>query len=354
MKSSRRLSPAAAAVAAASLVFAAVPAHGATTCPRTAPVGVPDVVTLSIENDKVVGTDRNFTNGVRLSWLSAANDVPGWACRVAEAVPFLLDPGGLYHVGFAAGHNIYTPADTSRSDLIVDDRPYAAWLYAGVIFVSDTGPTRDKTRTATLETLEIDLGIVGPSAQGRWVQNEYHRLLGVDAANGWDNQLEDEPGIMIAYERKWRNWRPLSETRFGLLGVDAIPHVSGSLGNVYTYAGLGGVVRLGQGLEDDYGPPRIRPSLPGSAYFRNPGGFSWYIFAGAEGRVVVRDIFLDGNTFRDSHSVDKEPLVGELQFGLAILVGGVRLSYTHVMRSREFEGQDDAHQFGALGMSVRF
>lgn len=354
MRSARRPPPRTWAIAAGSLVFLAAQAHGATTCPRTAPAGVPGVVALSIENDKVVGTDRNFTSGVRLSWLSAANDVPDWACRAAEAIPFLLDPGGLFHIGFAAGHNIYTPADTSRSDLIVGDRPYAAWLYAGLMFVSDTGPTRDRTATATLETLEIDIGVVGPSAQGEWVQNELHRLLGVDPANGWDNQLEDEPGIMIAYERKWRNWRPLSESRFGTLGIDAIPHVSASLGNVYTYAGIGGVVRLGQGLEVDYGPPRIRPALPGSAYFRNPERFSWYVFAGAEGRLVARDIFLDGNTFRDSHSVDKEPLVGEFQFGLAILLGGVRLSYTHVIRSREFEGQDEGHQFGALGMSVRF
>jgi len=317
-------------------------------------VGVPSVATLAIENDKVAGTDRNFTNGARLSWVSAANDVPDWTCRAAEAVPFLFDPGGLFHVGLALGQSIHTPADTSRSDLIVDDRPYAAWLYAGVIFVSDTGPTRDRTKTSTLETLEIDVGIVGPSAQGRRAQNEFHRLFGVDEAQGWDHQLKDEPGIVIVYERKWRNWRPLSETRFGPLGVDAIPHVSGSLGNVYTYAGLGGVIRLGQGLEYDYGPPRTRPALPGSAYFRNPDGFSWYVFAGVEGRAVARDIFLDGNTFQDSHRVDKEPLVGEFQFGLAMLVGRARLSYTHILRSREFEGQDEAHQFGAVSISVRF
>ncbi|MDT8387363.1 MAG: DUF2219 family protein [Thiogranum sp.] len=32
--------------------------------------------------------------------------------------------------------------------------------------------------------------------------------------------------------------------------------------------------------------------------------------------AVVQDLFLDGNSFRDSHSVDKEPLIGQAVAGL--------------------------------------
>lgn len=67
------------------------------------------------------------------------------------------------------------------------------------------------------------------------------------------------------------------------------------------------MLRLGQRLPLDYGPPRIQPSLPGSGFFVPPQDrFGWYLFAGVEGRAVARNIFLDGNTFRDSRSVDKE------------------------------------------------
>src|SRR3546814_3846176 len=37
--------------------------------------------------------------------------------------------------------------------------------------------------------------------------------------------------------------------------------------------------------------------------------FGLYHFVSAEGRLMVRNIFLDGNTFEDSHSVDKYPRV---------------------------------------------
>jgi hypothetical protein len=69
---------------------------------------------------------------------------------------------------------------------------------------------------------------------------------------------------------------------------------------------------------------------------------------------VARDITLDGNTFADSASVDKEPWVGDLQIGLAVIVGQARLTYTHVYRTPEFTAQSGADQFGSLSLSFRF
>jgi hypothetical protein len=78
------------------------------------------------------------------------------------------------------------------------------------------------------------------------------------------------------------------------------------------------------------------------------------LFAGAEGRAVVRNIFLDGNSFRNSRSVDKRPFVGDLQFGGVLLWNNVRLSYTQVLRTREFETQGKKDNFGSLAVSVQF
>jgi hypothetical protein len=72
-----------------------------------------------------------------------------------------------------------------------------------------------------------------------------------------------------------------------------------------------------------------------------------------DGRAVARNIFLDGNTFTDSHSIDKEGLVGEMRFGLAVLLGRYRLTYARVNRSEEFEGQA-SNRFGSLTLSVAF
>lgn len=95
--------------------------------------------------------------------------------------------------------------------------------------------------------------------------------------------------------------------------------------------------------------------MPGTGYFETPGdGFGWYLFAGADGRAVARNIFLDGNTFRDSPSIDKEHFVADLSAGLALTFERVRISYTVVYRTKEFQGQDDNDLFGSVGLTWRY
>ena len=113
------------------------------------------------------------------------------------------------------------------------------------------------------------------------------------------------------------------------------------------------MARLGINLPDDFGPMRLEPGLPGSGFFEPNGDLSAYIFAGVDGRVVGRNIFLDGNTWQRSASVEKRTLVGDLQVGAAISLGGTRLSFTHVFRSKEFATQPSADQFGAVSLTFR-
>jgi serine/threonine protein kinase len=56
----------------------------------------------------------------------------------------------------------------------------------------------------------------------------------------------------------------------------------------------------------------------------------------------------------NSHSVDRRPLVGDIQFGFAAIVAPVRATFTYVVRTREFETQRNADRFGAVSLSVKF
>jgi lipid A 3-O-deacylase len=298
--------------------------------------------TLLIENDALDSSDRHYTNGLKLAWLSSEK-IPDWLRAAGDWLPF-FSPNSRRRYGFSIGQSIYTPEDKETAALVTDDRPYAGWLYAGFAMTADSGNQ--------LDTFELNLGVVGPSAKGEQVQNGFHRAFGSDEANGWDNQLHDEFGAVLYYEHKWRG---LLETSRGGFGVDVTPHVGGALGNVHTYAAGGATLRFGQDLPSDYGPPRVRPALAGTSFFNPSAGFGWYLFAGAEGRAVARDIFLDGNTTGDdSHSVDKKPFVADLQAGIAITIQSVRLAFTQVYRTKEFDGQDGENMFGALSLSVRW
>ena len=127
-----------------------------------------------------------------------------------------------------------------------------------------------------------------------------------------------------------------------------------SLGNVLTEASAGLTLRVGSNLGGDYGPPRIRPSLAGAGFFAPAGTFSAYLFAGVQGRAVARNIFLDGNSFEDSPSVDKKHFVADFQAGVVMQFNDIQLAYTFVTRTKEFETQDDRQTFGALSVSFKF
>ncbi|MCP1335556.1 lipid A deacylase LpxR family protein [Futiania mangrovi] len=295
-----------------------------------------------LENDLFYDADRHYTNGVRATWLSPRRERSSLAVRAARLFP-LFPLSGAVRTEYAVGQNMYTPTDITLANPPLDDRPYAGWTYASVGLVAETG--------RRLDQLSLSLGIVGPASLADETQRIVHEITGADTPRGWHTQLRNEPAVLLAYQRSWRGY--VSDTFHGL-GVDVTPHLGVALGNVFTYANGGLTVRFGERLPLDYGPPRIQPSLPGSGFFIPSGGFSWYLFAGVEGRAVARNIFLDGNTFRDSRSVDRKVLVGDLQYGLAVMWDGVRLAYTHVMRTKEFDGQDTPTDFGAFSVSVAF
>jgi hypothetical protein len=300
--------------------------------------------TFSFEND-VLGpdeTDRHYSNGLLFSYQTGENQVwdwlDGWARR-----HYFPDPEVRLHASLDLGQNLYTPENISSTALVLDDRPYAGWLHVDLGLVGLTDEV--------LRTLQLSLGMVGPVAGGEPVQKWFHRVIGSPEPRGWHNQLNNELTLMLVFEQKWRNIRP---TGFLSLDLDLSPHGSVALGNAFTYGGFGGTIRLGQELQRDFGLPRIQPAPPGSGYCLPSGGFGWYLFAGLDGRLMLQNIFLDGNTFSGSHRVEKNLAVGDISVGVAVAGRGLRLGMTLVQRSLEFVGQNSPDRFGSFTLSFRF
>lgn len=295
-----------------------------------------------IENDTIAGTDRHYTNGLEFSYLSERNAVPD-KLRPGLAVMPGFGERDVLRFGITFGQQIFTPENTDATGPLPNERPYAAWLYLGLGAIAEHG--------SQLDTWVLNLGVVGPSAHGEQVQNEFHRLIGSDKSRGWDNQLRDEVGVQLLYDHRWRN---LWKRSMRALGLDLSPHVGFSVGNIATYLSGGLTLRLGNNLEGDFGAPRIRPSLPGSSFFVPRPGFGWYVFAGADARAVAHNIFLDGNTSKNSLSVDKKPFVLDTQTGIAIVWNRTRITYTYVLRTEEYDGQGQPDRFGSLSFSRYF
>jgi lipid A 3-O-deacylase len=282
---------------------------------------------LYVENDILGGTDRYYTSGLKLGGgVGATGLVERIFQAPAEQVLRRItdDPRGV-QFGLFVGQQLYTPREIEIAQPQPFDRPWAAWLYIG-------GVAQSVSRNR-LQTVEFDVGVIGPAALGKEMQTVIHEATDSTHPKGWHNQLSNEPGFLLAYMEKWR---------FGpRTGVQLVPHYGATLGTVMTLARLGGTVRVGRNMSD-FGPDTIEPggAMLQGVRLRDPeykeGLGEWYLFAGAEARAVAHNVFLDGNVFRSSPSVDRQDFVYDLKAGFSVRIASARISLTQVWRSEEF------------------
>lgn len=303
---------------------------------------------LFIENDMLARTDRYYTNGIKFGGGMEFDLLQLPAAELLKEIG--PQAGGKVHLGLFVGQNLYTPKSITTSAPQPLDRPWAAWLYLGGV--------AQRSRDNRLDTVEVDLGLVGPSALGKEVQSNWHRLIGSPQPMGWQNQIPNEPAILVSWLAKTRH-------RLGSHGgidVEAIPHGGASLGTVMSLARGGGIIRLGRNMTG-FGPDTIEP---GGAMLQNMrreieptgrGELEWYLFAGLDHRLVAYNIFLDGTVFRDGPSVQRRPHVYDQSLGLSLRYGALRLSVTRVRRSEEFytaASNGGRQTFDSVNLGVEF
>ena len=303
------------------------------------------VIAFVEENDAFfAGQDRNYSQGFQLQYLTGGQRIVGLPALVSKALPFAgYLKGKEIRQGFGIAQEIYTPRDLEVANPIQGDRPYAAFLY----FSGTAVATNPEKRLQ--DALQINLGVVGPPALGEQTQRNFHKLIGAVDPLGWDNQLRTEPAFEIIGQRL-KAWRLVD---LGPLESDVSIHGSAAAGSVRVYGALGGEVRLGLNLPSDFYSPRVRPAIGGPASFNPRGLAGGYLFFGIEGRGILRDLFLDGGTFRRNPiRLDKRPFVADYQAGFAMHLGRVQVSFTLVQRSESFIGQVQSDKFGAFALQV--
>ncbi len=300
-------------------------------------------VTVIEENDLFIKTDRHYTQGLKFGYLSADNDAPAWATNLVNKVGAWAYTPAAVRVGYEVGQNIYTPQDISRATPDPTDRPYAGWLYLGMA-LQRRGLT--SSGRVSMESFQVDLGIIGPASLAYDAQTWVHQLRGFGLPQGWSHQLKTEPGLALRYERFWL-YRLGGDGTFGL---DAIPDAGLSLGNTLTAAQIGATFRFGYNLPDNFGIQNV------DSFSMTSGGvsksrkhhFGAYVFGGFEGRAVAYDTFLDGNLFYAGPHVNRLPLVADLKSGFAITFKYGEVGYTYVMRTREYTAQKETDGFGSV------
>ena len=308
--------------------------------------------TLYFENDAFFGTDYLYTNGIKLALtstdLESSKDdglLNSMAYSLSQRLPSIRGSNFTHAFSVAIGQNIYTPEDTENTELIENDRPYAGFTY---FEMGLSGQDRGK-----MSSWELVLGIVGPHSYAEDTQKAVHEWNGWESPAGWDNQLKDEPVLNLLFTQRYKL---AYETPGGKWGCDLIPIWGIGLGNLYTGAQAGTQLRFGWNLPEDFGTSLIRPGTDTNTMLGSDGRpasdrlrkFSLHLFIGVDSFYFLRNLTLDGNTYQESHSVDKEPLVTSFMVGLGIAVTRFKISFAHVYQTKEFKGQDDQLEFGSI------
>lgn len=305
----------------------------------------PTFFSIQLENDLFAdGGDRYYTHGTEASWMQAT-EPPAWLRGFARLTGLYREDGDLRLVKYTLGQKMFTPENIQSSELLEHERPYAGYLYLSSAVMSRL-PSIGKINQGNM--YELTVGVIGPYAMGEEMQTGVHSLFSNTMPQGWEHQLENEMILGLSYTHFWRRIRGEGRT----LQWASVPHMGMSIGNAYTYGSAGVIFRVGNRLHRDLSPPSIGPGFPGLAIFQPHEKQSWYLFLGLEGRMVLRDIFLDGNSFRDSHRVEKQYVVGDLQYGLAWLLDETRISISNMRRSREYVGQPENTRYGAINLTV--
>jgi hypothetical protein len=300
------------------------------------------IVTVQLENDafSVPSTDRYYTSGERLGYVTPTGDLPGpisWLGRQ-------MFGEGTQRLEIDVQQVIYTPVNTQLYDPNPYDRPYAGQLSLRGSLIQDT--------TTMRSIIGVAGGVVGPDSLAQTVQNSFHTVIGNTTNNGWHYQLNNEPTLDFFGGRIWR--KNIGNIANGNINVQILPQISAQVGNTEIYAQAGGIVRFGEGLDSDFGPSLIQPQLSGTDAYTPTRPVVWYVFGGALGRIVAHDMLVQGNDFQSSRGVALTPLQGDLEIGGALIIHGVRLSVTEVFTTPEFHNAAPAFQYGSVALSTRF
>lgn len=176
-----------------------------------------------------------------------------------------------------------------------------------------------------------------------------HKLTGANDPNGWDNQLENEPVFKIEALQVWNLYRSAGrKTQYDLLGL-----TGAGIGNLESAAKAGFAIRWGTNLRLSFPSFSLEVSRQINPLALSPNN-DFYLFLGARAGVVFNNILVDGNTFKDSHSVPLEHFQDQLSTGVVWNSGKHAFVFQISSISSPTEVISDRDKFGALSYTRRF
>ncbi len=233
--------------------------------------------------------------------------------------------------GVAIQHNAYTPTNITRGDILYGDRPYTAALMLQLFNID-----RDTNRRQRLSTT-LSLGVMGPHASGKWMQEGIHRGLNNVMPQGWKYQLNND--VIVNYTANYVRTLVAANNHFMLNGLG-----SAAIGTLNDKVSVGFNLMAGS-YNDDYAVV-------------NRKKFRTYVYAQPQASFVAYNATLQGGMFTKNNiysisAKDIERLVFSGRAGIVFQFAGIYLEHFYAISSKEFTTQKNS-LWGGIQMGVAF
>lgn len=300
-----------------------------------------------LDNDLFVGTDKKYTNGLRVSWLaeSAEANVPGlfgsgYSQVLKDTLDFLPvfgDESRFHSASIALQQAMITPDDIEIPDLLPEQTPYAGVLTLDMALYA--------WNEQSFHELQLSFGVVGPDSGAEQMQKEVHKLLGADKPRGWDNQV----GRKLVGEIAYTFGRRLKRREYASgYGWDIVGNLGVTLGNFITDASAASVFRWGKNLPQNYNVyyagSGSESALLGLSEGAGSGG--WFLYAGVIAEANAYSYI--ESAVEDTHSLSAETFSGGLITGLSYCRSNLMLGFSLQSSTSAIEEDRDPITYGSV------
>ncbi len=265
-----------------------------------------------------------------------------------------LKPDSAHHqqnkvLGLEIGQKLYTPQTGSINlqgfdDPRYIDRPFAAYLYAGanlnLLYKNESNLK-----------LGAQIGVVGPAALGKETQQTIHKWFGLYHPDGWEYQIDNdfEVNLSAAYNRLLARgtWADISLTSYA------------NLGNGFTGAGVGPLIRLGD-FNQLFNSVSTQSTAIGSHSFTPLHDHELFFYYLPQLNFVAYDATVQGSLFnkRSSTSMEitrtPEPVVFSNQFGVAYSGKRFVIDFAVILHTKDVKTMTQTDNWANITLLYRF
>ena len=284
------------------------------------------------DNDAYLGygQDQYYTNGLFFTYRHA-NKISDSRKKLSKLIWEI-----------ELGQKMYNPSTGEIERIEEVDRPFAAYSYLGAAL-------NQLYKTESNLKLSLQVGILGPSAKGKEVQEFLHNTVGFYEINGWEYQVKDEMAFNTVFEYNTLLGRDKLEK------TDLTLNSTARLGNTFSGISAGFTFRAGR-IMKLFQSHSTQSNIWGHNQASSPIDESFF-YARPLLSFIAYDASIQGPMFRDDKgpvTYDPKSFVFSQELGYAYARSRWTIDLSVTFKSREVKSMAGAHQFGSISLYRRF